>query len=120
MRRFLAATFTNALALLASGVVPGIHVEGSGWQLVLSGALFGLFNLFVRPVVLLLSFPAVVLTLGLFYFVVNGLLLWFASLFLPGYRVEGLLAGILGSLVIAIFNWAMGTAFGRQEDPGKR
>lgn len=118
--RFLAATFTNALALLASGVVPGVHVEGSGWQLVLSGAIFGLFNVFVRPFVLLLSFPAVVLTLGLFYLVVNGLLLWVASLFLPGYRVDGLFAGILGSLVIAAFNWAMGTAFGRKDNRGKR
>ena len=117
--RLLAATFTNALALLASGIVPGIHFEGSGIQLVLSGAIFGLFNVIVRPVVLSLSFPAVVLTLGLFYLVVNGLLLWFASLFLPGYRVEGLFAGILGSLVIAIFNWAMGTAFGRKDERGE-
>jgi putative membrane protein len=114
--RFLVATFTNALGLLASGIVPGIHVDGSGWQLLLSGAIFGLFNVFVRPIVLFLSFPAVILTLGLFYLVVNGLLLWLASLFLPGYRVDGLLAGILGSLVIAIFNWAMGTAFGRKAE----
>ena len=115
MLRLLTATFTNALALLASGVVPGVHVEGSAWQLLLSGALFGVFNLVVRPLALLLSLPALVLTLGLFYFVLNGLLLWLASHLLPGYRVEGLLAGMLGSLVIALFNWAMGTAFGRRD-----
>ena len=49
------------------------------------------------------------MTLGLFYLVLNGLLLWVASWFLPGYSVAGVLAGIGGSLVIAIVNWALGT-----------
>ena len=52
------------------------------------------------------------LTLGLFYFVLNGLLLWAFSKFMPGYNVDGLWAGILGSLVIMVVNWVASALFG--------
>jgi putative membrane protein len=52
------------------------------------------------------------LTLGLFYFVLNGILLWLASQFIAGYRVDGIVAGILGSLVISVVNWALHALFG--------
>ena len=106
--------FVNAIALLATTVVPGITFTGSWVNLIVAGALFGLFNLIVRPVVVLLSIPALILTLGLFYFVMNGLLLWVASWILPGYNVAGLLAGILGSLVIGIVNWLFGIVMGSE------
>jgi putative membrane protein len=106
----------NAVALLVTAwLVPGITFNGNWLTLVLAGALFGLFNLIVRPIVVFLSIPALILTLGLFYFVMNGLLLWLASLVLPGYKVDGLLAGILGSLVIAIVNWLFGFVFASDE-----
>ena len=101
----------NAVALLATTVVPGITFTGSWINLIVAGALFGLFNLIVRPIVVFLSIPALILTLGLFYFVMNGLLLWVASWILPGYNVAGLLAGILGSLVIGVVNWLFGVIF---------
>lgn len=102
----------NAIAIWATTVVPGITFTGNWVNLLVAGALFGLFNLIVRPIALLLSIPALVLTLGLFYFVLNGILLWLAGLVLPGYRVSGLLAGMLGSLVIAVVNWALHALFG--------
>jgi len=111
--RILVAIVCNALGLLATTIVPGIHFTGSLLQLVLGGALFGLFNLVVRPLALLISIPLLVLTLGLFYFILNGILLWLASLFIPGYSVSGILAGILGSLVLGIVNWVLGMLFGR-------
>jgi len=99
----------NALALLSTAYfVPGIQFTGSWVQLLLAGAIFGLLNLIVRPIALLLSLPALVLTLGLFYFVLNGLLLWGFSKFMPGYDVNGLWAGILGSFVIMVVNWIVG------------
>ncbi len=70
--------------------------------------MFGLFNLIVRPIALFLSLPALILTLGLFYFVLNGLLLWGASAVVPGYHVSGLIAGILGSLVVSVVSWVVG------------
>jgi len=99
----------NALALLATAYfVPGISFTGSWLQLLVAGAIFGLLNLIVRPIAMLLSLPALVLTLGLFYFVLNGFLLWGFSHFMPGYRVSGLWAGILGSVLIMVINWVVG------------
>jgi putative membrane protein len=104
----------NAVALLATTVVPGITFNGSWFQLILAGLIFGLFNLIVRPLALLLSLPALILTLGLFYFVLNGILLWLAQFVLPGYRVDGILAGILGSLVLMLVNWLIHALFGKK------
>jgi putative membrane protein len=109
--RLLGAILGNALALLATTVVPGIGFTGSVLQLLLGGAIFGLFNLIVRPIALFLALPAMVLTLGLFYFVMNGILLWLAAKFIPGYHVKGIVAGILGSLVVALVNWALHAVF---------
>ncbi len=105
----------NAIALLATTIVPGISFRGSWLQLLLAGALFGLFNLIVRPLAILLSIPALILSLGLFYFVLNGILLWLAQFILPGYRVDGILAGILGSLVLMIVNWLLSAIFKRHD-----
>ncbi|HUL76652.1 MAG TPA: phage holin family protein, partial [Vicinamibacteria bacterium] len=75
--KILLSIVANAVALyVAAYVVPGIAFKGTWVQLLVAGALFGLLNLIVRPIALLLSLPALVLTLGLFYFVLNGLLLW--------------------------------------------
>ena len=104
--RLILTIVGNALALLATAYfVPGIRFTGSIVQLLVAGLIFGLLNLIVRPIAMVLSLPFMVLTLGLFYFVLNGLLLWAFSKFMPGYDVNGLWAGILGSLVIMIVNW---------------
>lgn len=115
MRILLAIVF-NAVALYVTAMlVPGISFHGSWINLLVAGAVFGLFNLIVKPVAVLLSLPLLVVTLGLFYFVLNGILLWVASFFLPGYLVGGILPGILGSLVITIVNWALHALFGPRD-----
>jgi putative membrane protein len=111
--RILLSIVANAVALFVTAhLVPGITFRGSWVDLLIAGAVFGLLNLIVRPIALLLSVPALVLTLGLFYFVLNGLLLWGFSKLMPGYDVSGLWAGILGSLVIMVVNWAVSALFG--------
>ena len=111
MRILLSIVF-NAVALYATAmVVPGISFRGNVGMLLVAGAIFGLFNLIVRPVALLLSIPLLIVTLGLFYFVLNGILLWVASFFLPGYNVAGVVPGIVGSLVFAVVNWALHALF---------
>lgn len=102
----------NAIALFATTVVPGITFNGNWVNLLVGGAIFGLFNLIVRPIATILSLPFLVLTLGLFYFVLNGILLWVAAKFIPGYHVSGILAGMLGSIVIAVVNWLVHAIFG--------
>ncbi len=108
----LVAVLFNAIALLATTVVPGISFRGSLLTLALAGVVFGLFNAVVRPVAIFLSIPLIVLTLGIFYLILNGILLWVASLLIPGYSVAGIVPGILGSLVIAVLN-AVASAFAR-------
>jgi putative membrane protein len=105
----------NAIGLLATTVVPGIVFTGNWLQLIVGGAILGLFNLIVRPLALFLSVPALILTLGLFYFVLNGFLLWVVQFLIPGYVVQGLLPGILGSLVLMIVNWVLHGLFGRSK-----
>jgi putative membrane protein len=110
--RILLAILFNAVALYATAlVVPGIRFTGDWVNLIIAGAIFGVFNLIVRPVALLLSLPLLIVTLGLFYFVLNGILLWVAALVLPGYTVDGLVPAILGGLVFAIVNWALHALF---------
>jgi putative membrane protein len=111
--RLIAAVIANAVALLATTIVPGITFSGGLLTLAAAGAIFGLFNAVVRPIAYVLSLPALILTLGLFHFILNGILLWLASFILPGYHVSGIIAGILGSLVITVVNWAISALFGR-------
>ena len=109
MVSLIASVLGNAFALWVTTVlVPGITFRGDLLTLVIAGAIWGLFNLIVRPIVMFLSIPLLILTLGLFYFVLNGILLWVASFFLPGYFVSGIIPGILGALVMTVVNWAVG------------
>jgi putative membrane protein len=62
----------------------------------------------VRPLAMLLSLPLLILTLGLFYFILNALLLWVASAVIPGYTVAGFVPALIGSLVLMIVNWLIG------------
>ena len=104
--KILLTIVANAVALYATTrIVPGIAWSGTLPGLLVAGAAFGLLNLVVRPIAMLLALPFIVLTLGLFYFVMNGLLLLVFSWFMPAYQVSGLIPGILGSLVIMIVNW---------------
>jgi len=110
--RLIGVILGNAVALLATTIVPGIAFTGSLPQLLVGGVIFGLFNLVVRPIALFLALPALILSLGLFYFVLNGVLLFCAAKLIPGYAVSGVLAGMLGSLVVTVVNWALGALFG--------
>lgn len=103
--RILFALVGNALALLATTIVPGIVFKGDLLTLVVAGAILGLFNLIVRPLAMLLSLPLLILTLGLFYFILNAILLWVASAIIPGYSIAGFVPALIGSLVITVVNW---------------
>ena len=113
--RLIGSILANAVALLATTIVPGITFHGSVLRLILAGTVFGLFNLIVRPIALFLSLPLLILSLGLFYFVLNGILLWVAQFVVPGYHVRDLWAGILGSIVVTVANWILGALFGKKK-----
>ena len=114
--RLLLSIVGNAIALFATTVVDGITFTGSWVQLLLAGAIFGLLNFFVRPIALILSLPALILSLGLFYFVLNALLLWAFSSLLPGYTVSGFWPALLGSFVLMVVNWVLHGLFGGKKE----
>ena len=72
---------------------------------------FGVVNAIVRPLLLLFSLPFIIVTLGLFVFIVNGLTLWLVGALVPGFHVDGLWAGVVGSILLGIVSWII-SAFG--------
>ena len=103
--RLIAKWFISALALLgADYLIDGISVDS--FYIALVVALFlGLFNAIVRPILVILTLPVTVFTLGLFIFVINGFIFWFLSTFIQDFHVDGLVAGIGGAIVVSIFSW---------------
>lgn len=95
----------NALALaLTAWIVPGIDVTGAG-ALVVAALVIGLLNALVKPILVVLTLPITILTLGLFLLVLNALLFWLAAAIVPGFSVAGFLAALLGAVVMAILGW---------------
>lgn len=120
MKKFIIRLVVNALALWICALVLGdrIKFDGTGWQLVwtilLVAFIFGLVNAFIKPIVDLLTFPAKILTLGLFAFVVNALMLWLTSKisehFAVQFHVENFVSALLGSLIITLVTMAVHVA----------
>ena len=109
MRNFAVRLFVNALALSAAAwLVPGIALTSDFGPLLLVALVFGLINALLKPLVLLLSIPFLILTLGLFAFVVNGALLLLTAWLTPHLEVSGLGAAILGSVVISLVTMLLG------------
>lgn len=100
----------NALALIAvANFVPGIHVDGFVSALI-AAFFLGLVNTLIRPLLLLLTLPVTLITLGLFIFVINGLLFWFVGSVLRGFVVDGFWYGVLGAVLYSIFSWGLSAA----------
>ena len=98
----------NAVALWAAAHwVSGIHLSENPLDILIVAAVFGLVNTFIKPVVLLLSLPALLLTLGLFTFVVNAGMLGLAAWLVDGLAVDHFFAALVGSLVVTVVSFAL-------------
>ena len=105
--RILLAWLINALALIAVAyLMPSISVA-SFWSALAAALILGLVNALIRPVLILLTLPATVVTLGLFIFVINGLLFWLAGSFIDGFVVGGFWAGFFGAILFSIVSWLL-------------
>jgi putative membrane protein len=104
---FLIRVLVNALAIwLATEVVPGIDAR-SVTTVVVAALVLGLVNAIVRPVLLVLTLPLTLVTLGLFLFVLNALCLWLTSAVVPGFDVRGFWAAFWGALIVSALSWAV-------------
>jgi putative membrane protein len=107
---FLVRLVVNAAALwVAAQLVPGIAVSGFT-PLLFAALVLGLINAIVRPILIILTLPLTLLTLGLFIFVLNAFCLWLTSRIVPGFQVQTFGAALLGALVVSIVSWLL-TAF---------
>ncbi len=99
----------NAAGLvLVSKTIKGVELLGSGWEpvttVLLASGILGLLNLVVKPILVLVTLPITILTLGTFLLVVNGMVLAVTSYFVDGFRVDGFWSAILGAFLLSIFS----------------
>ncbi len=114
-KTFLTTWLTTAVALgVTAEVLPGVRVD-SLLALAFSAVVLGFVNAIVRPLLVLLTLPFTVLTLGLFYFVVNGIAFGLAAALVPGFRVASFFSAVLGALVVGLVSWFIGAIGGRRD-----
>ena len=116
MTRFLVHWLTTAIALgAAEWVLPGVRV--ASWRaLAIAALVLGLVNAVVRPILVLLTLPITVLTLGLFYLVINGAAFALAAALVPGFDVDSIGWSIAGALIVGLVSWFIGIFTGRPGD----
>lgn len=111
MSAFLLRWFITTIAVyVAERLLPGIHCENLG-ALIGASLLLGIINAFIRPVLLLLSLPFIIVTMGIFIFVVNALLLMLVSHLVPDFRVDGFWSAFFGAIIISFVSWLLSMFF---------
>ncbi|MBM3301762.1 MAG: phage holin family protein [Deltaproteobacteria bacterium] len=108
MRLLINWVILTAAILLAAYLIPGVRVRSLGSAFI-AAAVLGIINVFIRPIAIFLSIPLIVVTLGLFTFIVNALLLWLAAAITPGFEVRSFWAALLGALVVSIVSYLTGS-----------
>ncbi len=104
MRNLLVHLVISALLLwLVGQIVPGIRIYGFGPAL-LAALVLGVVNFLVRPVLIIVTLPVTILTLGLFLIVINALMLMLTGVIVPGFKVESFGAAVLGGILLGLFN----------------
>lgn len=103
--KLLLRWFVNAVTLLAATqIITGFHVS-SFYSALVAALILGLLNAIIRPILIVLTLPVNIVTLGLFTFVINGLIVWFMATFVKGVTVDG----FLPALAVGILTWAVST-----------
>lgn len=112
--KILVRILLNGLGLWAAAqLLSGIHYSGDLWYLLVAGFVIGLVNVLVKPLVTLLSLPLVLITFGLFFLVINGVVLWLVDKLLAGLVVDSFLWAMAGGLFLAIWNLLLRSLFDR-------
>jgi putative membrane protein len=111
MTAFVIRWLVTTIAVLAAAhLIPGINYDGWG-ALLGASLLLGIINAFVRPILLLLSLPFIIVTMGLFIFVINALLLLLVSKIVPAFQVAGFWSAFFGAIIISLISWILSSFF---------
>jgi len=115
--KLLLVWLINAAALFALPYIfDSIKVE-SFYTALIVALILGLINTLIRPILLVLTLPITILTLGLFIFVLNGLLLWFVASFVQGFTIAGFWPAVFGAIVYSLISWAASALLLGREKP---
>ncbi len=113
MMPILLAILINTLAVWVTGyILPGIHMH-SFWTSLVVAVVLGVVNAILRPIIFILTLPINILTLGLFSFVIMGLLVYLVSAIVPGFTVDNFGWAILFALIVSLINWFLWSLVGK-------
>jgi putative membrane protein len=116
-RRIVISWAFNVVALfVAAWALDGITYGDQWWTLLIAALVFTVVNAFVKPILTVLSIPFIVVTLGLFYFLINILMLYLTDWIVPDFEIRTFWWAVLGAIIVSIVNWILNVAFGEPEE----
>jgi putative membrane protein len=115
MRLLLHWLFSALALLIVAHVVPGFYVRGLATAL-WAAVIIGLINATIGALLKLITLPLTILTLGIFWIVINALMLWLATAFVPGFQISGFLAAFVGAIVLMLVNMVFRALLPKKRD----
>ncbi len=114
--RFVINWAFNVVALfVASWLLSGVSYGDEWWTLLIAGVVFTIVNAFVKPILTVLSIPFIVVTLGLFYFLINILMLYLTDWIVGDFEIESFGWAVLAAIIVSVVNWILHQVFGESE-----
>ncbi len=121
MREFAIRWVSNVVALfVAAWILSGISYGDQWWTLFIAAAVFTFVNMWVKPLLTVLSIPFIIVTLGLFYFLINILMLYITDWVVPHFEIRSFWWAVLGAIIVSIVNGLMGIVLPDDEDRAQR
>jgi putative membrane protein len=106
----------NAVAFwLIAKYVPGFHMSGGIWTPIIAAVIFGIVNAIIRPIVLLITLPLTVVTLGLFIIIVNALMFWLVTWITPNFKIDGFGPALIGAIIMMVVSFIVSQVFAAEE-----
>jgi putative membrane protein len=120
--RRLAITWVfNTIALfVATWLLSGLSYGNEWWALLVAALVFTLANVFLKPALTILSIPFIVVTLGLFYFLINVFMLYLTHWIVPSFAIASFWSAAAAAIIVSFVNWMLGLAFGRPRERSRR
>jgi putative membrane protein len=120
MRLGITWMFNTIALFVATWLLAGLSYGKAGWELLLAALVFTLVNFAVKPVLAVLSIPFIVVTLGLFYFLINILMLYLTSWIVPQFTIDTFWWGVLAAIIVSAVNGLLHVAFGNPREQSAR
>lgn len=108
--------FNTVALFVAAWVLDGVTYGDQWWTLLIAGLVFTAVNAFVKPILTVLSIPFIFVTLGLFYFLINILMLYLTDWIVPDFQIRSFWWAVLAAIIVSVVNWILHVAFGEPDE----